>query len=159
MNDFNPLSSPSTGHSRSPWNKGKIIGPRPPLRRRYVWSTRAKLHLEQRVRDLVLFNLAIEQRTEDAFHGPLSFGWRMRDQALACERRSHSSKPMRPRIAIVTGNHARLFGFFLQLLDEIGVADLAIRAVVPRDGGSLEPLRGPTAARCRRRHRPHGVCR
>jgi hypothetical protein len=26
---FSPLSSPSTGHSRSPWNKGKIIGPRP----------------------------------------------------------------------------------------------------------------------------------
>ena len=35
-----PLSSPSTGHSRSPWNKGKIIGPRPPLRPRYVWSIR-----------------------------------------------------------------------------------------------------------------------
>src|SRR5262249_45232537 len=46
-----------------------------------------------------------------------------------------------PCIAIVTGNHARLFGFFLQSLDDIGVADLAIRAVVPGDGGSLEPLR------------------
>jgi integrase len=57
-----PLSSPSTGHSRSPWNKGKIIGPRPPLRPRYVWSIRAKLHLEQRVRDLVLFNLAIDSK-------------------------------------------------------------------------------------------------
>ena len=44
-------------------------------------------------------------------------------------------------IAIVTDNHARLFGFFLQLLDDIGVVDLAIRAVVPRDAGSLEPLR------------------
>jgi hypothetical protein len=28
MNDSSPLSSPSTGHSRSPWNKGKIIGVR-----------------------------------------------------------------------------------------------------------------------------------
>ena len=45
-----------------------------------------------------------------------------------------------PCIAIVTGNRARLFGFLLQLLDDIGVADLAIRPVVPRDGGSLEPL-------------------
>jgi hypothetical protein len=25
MNDSSPLSSPSTGHSRSPWNKDKII--------------------------------------------------------------------------------------------------------------------------------------
>jgi hypothetical protein len=29
MNDSIPLSSPSTGHSRSPRNKDKIIGPRP----------------------------------------------------------------------------------------------------------------------------------
>src|SRR5262245_4454263 len=62
MNDSSPLSSPSTGHSRSPWNKGKIIGPRPPLRPRYVWSIRAKLHLELRVRDLALFNLAIDSK-------------------------------------------------------------------------------------------------
>jgi integrase len=62
MNDFSPLSSPSTGHSRSPWNKGKIIGPRPPLRPGHVWSIRAKLHLELRVRDLALFNLAIDSK-------------------------------------------------------------------------------------------------
>ena len=43
-------------------------------------------------------------------------------------------------IAIVTGNRARLFGFLLQLLDDIGVVNLAIRPIVPRDGGSLESL-------------------
>jgi integrase len=62
MNDSSPLSSPSTGQSRSPWNKGKVIGPRPPLRPGHVWSIRAKLHLELRVRDLALFNLAIDSK-------------------------------------------------------------------------------------------------
>src|SRR5712671_6554746 len=42
-----------------------------------------------------------EQRVR--FMEPLSFGWRMRDQAPACERRSHSSKPMRPRRASPNG--------------------------------------------------------
>src|SRR5215469_17352828 len=37
-----------------------------------------------------------KQQTEDAFHEALSFGWRMRDQASARQRPSHSSKPMRP---------------------------------------------------------------
>jgi hypothetical protein len=62
MNDSSPLSSPGTGHSRSPWNKGKIIGPRSPLRPGHVWSIRAKLHLELRVRDLALSNLAIDSK-------------------------------------------------------------------------------------------------
>jgi hypothetical protein len=60
MNDSGPLSLPSAGYSRSPWNKGKIVGPRPPLRRGHVWPIRAGLHLELRVRDLALFNLAID---------------------------------------------------------------------------------------------------
>src|SRR5262249_60776834 len=39
-----------------------------------------------------------EQRTDEAFHGALSFSWRMQDQeALACERRSPSARPTRPR--------------------------------------------------------------
>src|ERR1700716_47610 len=42
-----------------------------------------------------------EQR--NLIHGAFSFGWRMRDQAPVRERRSHSSKPMRPRRASPNG--------------------------------------------------------
>ena len=73
MNDFSPLSSPSTGHSRSPWNKDKIIGPRPPLRPGHVWSIRAKLHLELRARDLALFNLAIPNVRQRKTGRPVRF--------------------------------------------------------------------------------------
>ncbi len=44
---------------RRPWNKGKLVGPKPPLRSKHVWSIRTKLQLEGRKRDLALFNLAI----------------------------------------------------------------------------------------------------
>ena len=29
-----------------PWNKGEILGPKPPLQTKYVWSIRSKLHAE-----------------------------------------------------------------------------------------------------------------
>jgi integrase len=45
-----------------PWNKGKLIGQKPPLRPKHVWSIRTKLHLEGRVRDLAMFNLAIDSK-------------------------------------------------------------------------------------------------
>jgi hypothetical protein len=47
---------------REPWNKGKLIGAKPPLRASHVWSIRMKLQLEKRTRDLALFNLAIDSK-------------------------------------------------------------------------------------------------
>ena len=53
------FDSPQT---RSPWNKGKLIGAKPPLRPKHVWSIRTKLQVEGRTRDLALFNLAIDSK-------------------------------------------------------------------------------------------------
>ena len=48
--------------SRVPWNKGKLIGAKPPLRAKHVWSMRTKLQVEGRTRDLAMFNLAIDSK-------------------------------------------------------------------------------------------------
>jgi len=47
---------------RLPWNKGKLIGAKPPLSPKSVWSIRARLQLEGRMRDLAMFNLAIDSK-------------------------------------------------------------------------------------------------
>jgi integrase len=47
---------------RVPWNKGKMIGAKPPLRPKHVWSIRTKLQIERRIRDLAMFNLAIDSK-------------------------------------------------------------------------------------------------
>src|SRR5450759_4464598 len=49
-------------HKRLPWNKGKLTGAKPPLRPKHVWSIRTKLQIEGRVRDLAMFNLAIDSK-------------------------------------------------------------------------------------------------
>src|ERR1700722_7386833 len=48
--------------SRTPWNKGKLIGAKPPLRPKHVWSIRTHLMIERRTRDLAMFNLAIDSK-------------------------------------------------------------------------------------------------
>src|ERR1700732_2337052 len=47
---------------RVPWNKGKLAGAKPPLRPKHVWSIRTKLQIDGRVRDLAMFNLAIDSK-------------------------------------------------------------------------------------------------
>ena len=45
-----------------PWNKGKLIGQKPPLKLKEIWAIRIHLQLANRVRDLALFNLAIDSK-------------------------------------------------------------------------------------------------
>jgi len=54
-------ASPPTQH-REPWNKGKLIGAKPPLRSKHVWCIRTKLQVEGQTRDLAMFNLAIDSK-------------------------------------------------------------------------------------------------
>ena len=45
-----------------PWNKGKLVGQKPPLKLREIWAIRIRLQLARRTRDLALFNLAIDSK-------------------------------------------------------------------------------------------------
>ena len=60
MENMNELGT--AGQKPRPWNKGKLIGAKPPLRPKHVWSIRTRLQLEGRKRDLALFNLAIDSK-------------------------------------------------------------------------------------------------
>jgi integrase len=59
MSDTDNFPSPVR---RTPWNKGKLIAARPPLRSKHVWSIRTRLQVDGRVRDLAMFNLAIDSK-------------------------------------------------------------------------------------------------
>ena len=45
-----------------PWNKNQLIGPKTPLKLREIWAVRIRLQLRRRIRDLALFNLALDTR-------------------------------------------------------------------------------------------------
>ena len=45
-----------------PWNKGKLSGQKRPLKLQEIWAIRVRLQLQERNRELALFNLAIDSK-------------------------------------------------------------------------------------------------
>ncbi|MEJ2178337.1 MAG: tyrosine-type recombinase/integrase [Gammaproteobacteria bacterium] len=48
--------------TRTPWNKGKLSGQKRPLKLPEIWAIRIRLQLKDRIRELALFNLAIDSK-------------------------------------------------------------------------------------------------
>ena len=67
--------------ARIPWNKGKLVGQKVPLKLKDIWAIRVRLQIGHRTRELALFNLAIDSklrscdlvalRVHDVCHGSL----------------------------------------------------------------------------------------
>jgi site-specific recombinase XerC len=51
-----------SAQSREPWNKGKLVGQKMPLKLREIWAIRIRLQVANRIRDLTLFDLAIDSK-------------------------------------------------------------------------------------------------
>ncbi|WP_170608129.1 tyrosine-type recombinase/integrase [Ruegeria arenilitoris] len=56
------IQLPAATPKRPPWNKGRLIGQKRPLLAKQVWAVRARLELSGNLRDLALFNLAIDSK-------------------------------------------------------------------------------------------------
>jgi hypothetical protein len=44
------------------WNKGRLLGQKPPLKSKEIWSIRIRLQLADKLRDLALFTLALDSK-------------------------------------------------------------------------------------------------
>jgi hypothetical protein len=65
----------------APWNRGKLLGQKPPLKLKEIWAVRIRLQLAGRVRELALFNLAIDSK----LRGCDLVGLRVHDVAAGVE--------------------------------------------------------------------------
>jgi integrase len=51
-----------TPPKKIPWNKNRFTGPKPPLKPKQIWAIRVRLQMAKRVRDLAMFDLAIDSK-------------------------------------------------------------------------------------------------
>ena len=47
---------------KRPWNTGQLVGAKPPFKPKHVWGIRQQLKVGKRIRDLALFNCAIDAK-------------------------------------------------------------------------------------------------
>ena len=79
---------------QSAWNKGRLLGQKPPLKAKEIWSLRIRLQLAGKARDLALFNLAIDSklrgcdlvslRVRDVYQGSV-----IASRAIVMQRKTH----------------------------------------------------------------------
>ncbi|BDT61301.1 phage integrase [Massilia varians] len=55
-------TSSDIGSRRIPWNKGRLVGQKFPLKLKEIWAIRIRLQIAGHSRDLALFNLAIDRK-------------------------------------------------------------------------------------------------
>ena len=82
-----------TNHPREPWNKGKLVGRKTPLKIKDIWAIRVRLQISNRVRDLPY---SISRLTASCAHAISSdLGYAMCHMAAVClrERLSCSKRP------------------------------------------------------------------
>jgi site-specific recombinase XerC len=79
---------------RVPWNKGKIIGQKAPLKPKDIWSIRVRLEMQRRIKELALFNLGFDSklrgcdlvalRVRDVCHGA-----QVANRAMVMQQKTH----------------------------------------------------------------------
>lgn len=80
-------------HRHSPWNKGRLVGQKRPLKPKEVWNIRARLQIEARTRDLAMFNVAIDSKLRGCDLTRLKIddlcvGGRLRDRATIVQKKT-----------------------------------------------------------------------
>src|SRR6201987_655967 len=80
--------------------KGRLIGQKRPLKPKEVWAIRVRLQLEERRRDLALFNLALDSKLRgcDLVRLQVSnvcVGGRVRDRATGSPAENRQTGPVR----------------------------------------------------------------
>ena len=53
---------PAIRAKRHAWNKGRIVGQKRPLLPKHVWAIRVRLEIAENIRDLALFNMAVDSK-------------------------------------------------------------------------------------------------
>ena len=56
------MDTANASPAKVPWNKGKIVGQKAPLKLKDIWAIRIRLQLSNRIREFALFDLGLDSK-------------------------------------------------------------------------------------------------
>jgi len=77
-----------------PWNKGKLVGQKMPLKLKEIWAIRIRLQLAKRIKELALFDLAIDSKLRgcdlvELHVRDIAQGNQVSSRAIIMQRKTH----------------------------------------------------------------------
>ena len=89
-------SSSTARRCQEPWNKGKLVGQKLPLKLKDIWAVRIRLQIADRVRDLALFEPGHRQQASGMRPGEIAGTGRGPQRASRGPRHGHATENQRP---------------------------------------------------------------
>ena len=88
------MNQENRGFPLTPWNKGKLIGQKSPLKLKEIWAIRIRLQMAKNTRELALFNLAIDSKLRGCDLVKLKVcdvtqGGRVSSRAIIMQQKTH----------------------------------------------------------------------
>jgi integrase len=83
-----------TENRKVPWNKNKLVGQKLPLKLKEIWAIRIRLQLSKRIKELALFNLAIDSKLRgcdlvELHVRDIAHGSQVSTRAIVMQRKTH----------------------------------------------------------------------
>jgi integrase len=88
------MNQENKNNRNAPWNKGKLIGQKSPLKLKEIWAIRIRLQMAKNIRELALFNLAIDSKLRGCDLVKLKVcdvaqGGRVSSRAIIMQQKTH----------------------------------------------------------------------
>jgi integrase len=111
---------PAVTPKRRAWNKGRLVGQKRPLLPKQVWAIRARLELAGNLRDLALFNVAIDSKLRGCDLVALKVGDLIRDDQVRERVSVVQSKTNKPVQFELAENTRETVSSWIRSLETIG---------------------------------------
>lgn len=88
------MNQEKPNNQHAPWNKGRLIGQKSPLKLKEIWAIRIRLQMAKNTRELALFNLAIDSKLRGCDLVKLKVsdvaqGGRVSSRAIIMQQKTH----------------------------------------------------------------------